>query len=408
MPGTGNSNSKPASQSQTVQGEASALSPNYNMDATPCSEGRQQQGVGEGEGGEKETVDMPADPHSWHWGEGRGSPNEKHLHSPSWGKGSDLMLGTRLILMSSLDSGIQSVAKSDGSSPQVDFSDDVSAHFGNEDEVSSSSDAGGTLATKSSRSPMVTGSPKVQRAEHGLINGQKPLGINNHTTSTPDSYGLNSGGTGGGVSHPGTPGVEQVRTPSSTSGQDEIHPLEILQAQIQLQRQQFSISEDQPLAIKNGKKNGDCASQNEDNELASCSPDAGKSSMGTIDLDTLMAEQHATWYVPSDKAMMDGSEDDKAMGPWEKNKNQMNSKEESELSSQSKPGAGGPGAAAVPGGGAGGGAAAGGGSHLQCLSVHCTDELTGDSKGRGGPVPSWRSLHSDISNRFGTFVAALT
>ncbi|CDQ80123.1 unnamed protein product [Oncorhynchus mykiss] len=48
-----------------------------------------------------------------------------------------------------------------------------------------------------------------------------------------------------------------------------------------------------------------------------------------------------------------------------------------------------------------------GGSHLQCLSVHCTDEL-GDSKGRGGPVSSWRSLHSDISNRFGTFVAALT
>lgn len=49
--------------------------------------------------------------------------------------------------------------------------------------------------------------------------------------------------------------------------------------------------------------------------------------MGTIDLDTLMAEQHATWYVPSDKAMMDGSEDDKAMGPWEKNKSQNNSKE---------------------------------------------------------------------------------
>lgn len=313
------------------------------------------------------------------------------------------MLGDQADLMSSLDSGIQSVAKSDSSSPQVDFPDDVSTHFGNEDEVSSSSDAGGT--NKPNRSPMLTGSPKIQRAEHGLINGQKPLGINNHTTSTPDSYGLNSGGTSGGVSHPGTPVMEQVRTPSSTSGQDEIHPLEILQAQIQLQRQQFSISEDQPLAIKNGKKNGDCSSQNEDNELGGCSPDAGKGSMGTIDLDTLMAEQHATWYVPSDKAMMDGSEDDKALGSWEKNKNQINSKEESELSSQSKPGAGGP--AAGAGGGAGG--TTGGGSHLQCLSVHCTDELTGDSKaGRGGPVPSWRSLHSDISNRFGTFVAALT
>ncbi|XP_033829117.1 transcriptional activator MN1 [Periophthalmus magnuspinnatus] len=425
MPGTGNSNSKPASQSQTVQGEASALSPNYNMDATPCSEGKATTGSGRGRGRRKRDsghvspgiffssdngnpVVSPGQqtPTAGIGERGGGTPNEKHLHSPSWGKGGDLMLGDQADLMSSLDSGIQSVAKSDSSSPRVDFSDDVSTHFGNEDEVSSSSDAGGASATKSNRSPMLTGSPKVQRGEHGLINGQKPPGINNHTTSTPDSYGLNTGGAGGGVSHPGTPGVEQVRTPSSTSGQDEIHPLEILQAQIQLQRQQFSISEDQPLAIKNGKKNGDGSSQNEDNELASCSPDAGKGSMGTIDLDTLMAEQHATWYVPSDKAMMDGSEDDKAMGPWEKNKNQINSKEEPELSSQSKPGSGGPGAAAVAGGSAGG--TTGGGSHLQCLSVHCTDELTGDSKGRGGPVTSWRSLHSDISNRFGTFVAALT
>ncbi|TWW61192.1 Transcriptional activator MN1 [Takifugu flavidus] len=61
-------------------------------------------------------------------------------------------------------------------------------------------------------------------------------------------------------------------------------------------------------------------------------------------------------------------------------------------------------AAGAPGAGGGGGS---GGNHLQCLSVHCTDEL-GDSKGRGAPVSSWRSLHSDISNRFGTFVAALT
>ena len=88
------------------------------------------------------------------------------------------------------------------------------------------------------------------------MNGQKPMGmgLTNHTTSTPEGYGQSGGGGGanGGGGHPGTPGMEQVRTPSSTSGQDEIHPLEILQAQIQLQRQQFSISEDQPLAVKNG------------------------------------------------------------------------------------------------------------------------------------------------------------
>lgn len=53
MPGTGNSNSKPVSQSQTVQGEASALSPNYNMDATPCSEGKATTGSGRGRGRRK-------------------------------------------------------------------------------------------------------------------------------------------------------------------------------------------------------------------------------------------------------------------------------------------------------------------------------------------------------------------
>uniref|UniRef100_A0A8C8DXY0 Meningioma 1b n=1 Tax=Oryzias sinensis TaxID=183150 RepID=A0A8C8DXY0_9TELE len=270
MPGTGNSNSKPASQSQTVQGEASALSPNYNMDATPCSEGKTTTGNGRGRGRRKrDSGHVSQQTPSAGLGErGGGTPHEKHLQSPSWGKGGDLILGDQADLMSSLDSGIQSVAaKSDSSSPRVDFPDDVSTHYGNEDEVSSSSDAGGAST------------------------------------------------------------MEQVRTPSSTSGQEEIHPLEILQAQIQLQRQQFSISEDQPLAMKNGKKSGDCPSQNGDNELASCSPDAGKGSMGTIDLDTLMAEQHATWYVPSDKAMMDGSEDDKAMASWEKNKSQNNCKE---------------------------------------------------------------------------------
>lgn len=348
IPGTGNSNSaKPASQSQTVQGEASALSPNYNMDATPCSEGKATTGSGRGRGRRKRDsghvspgiffssdngnpVVSPGQqaPSAGIGERGGGTPHEKHLQSPSWGKGGELMLGDQADLMSSLDSGIQSVTKSNSNSPRVDFPEDVSTHFVNEDEVSSSSDAGGALATKPNRSPLITGSPKMQRSDHGLVNGQKPLniGINNHTTSTPDSYGLNSssGGTGAnGISHPGTPGVEQVRTPSSTSGQEEIHPLEILQAQIQLQRQQFSISEDQPLALKNGKKSG----ENGDGELGGCSPDSGKNSMGTIDLDTLMAEQHATWYVPSDKTMMDGSEDDKTMGPWEKNKGQNCGKE---------------------------------------------------------------------------------
>ncbi|XP_035291392.1 transcriptional activator MN1-like [Anguilla anguilla] len=415
---TGNAaGGKPAGQGQAAQGEASALSPNYGMDVPQGCEGKPAGGTGRGRGRRKRdsghvspgiffssdgggggggnpvvSPGPPGGPPSSGMGErggGGSTPHDKPLTSPSWGKGGDLLLGDQPDLMSSLDSGIQSVAKSDGSSPRVDFADEVGgAHYGgNEDEVSSSSDGGGGAGAghKAGRSPLLAGSPKLPRVDHGLLGGQNPLGLGiaNHSTSAPDAYGL----------HPGTPGVEQVRTPSSTAGSDDVHPLEILQAQIQLQRQQFSISEDQPLAMKGGKKGPDCGGQGGDGELGGCgSPrDAGQGAVSTIDLDSLMAEQHAAWYVPGDKALMDGHDGDKTAASWEKTKSQSTGKEGVELS-QSKGGPGGPGT---------------GSSHLQCLSVHCTDEL-GDSKGRGGPVSSWRSLHSDISNRFGTFVAALT
>ncbi|NWQ59412.1 MN1 protein, partial [Neopipo cinnamomea] len=313
---------------------------------------------------------------------GGGTPHDKPLTSPSWGKGSELLLAEQPDLMSSLDSGIQSVTKSDGSSPHVDFPDEVSTSYGNEDEVSSSSD---NAASKPTRSPLLGGSPKLPRGEHSLLNGQKPLalGLLSTSTSTPDSYGLST--TAG--AHPGTPSMEQVRTPTSTSAQDEIHPLEILQAQIQLQRQQFSISEDQPLGLKS--KKGECAGQNGDSDLGGCCSEGVKGAMSTIDLDSLMAEHNSTWYLPGEKALMEGQEEDKPMAPWEKPKPSNPSKEAHDLP-PSKTSA----------------AAAQTGTHLQCLSVHCTDDV-GEAKGRTA-VPTWRSLHSDISNRFGTFVAALT
>lgn len=311
---------------------------------------------------------------------GGGTPHDKPLTSPSWGKGGELLLGEQPDLMSSLDSGIQSVTKSDGSSPHVDFPDEVSTSYGNEDEVSSSSD---NAASKPTRSPLLGGSPKLSRGEHALLNGQKPLalGLLSTSTSTPDSYGLST--TAG--THPGTPSMEQVRTPTSTSAQDEIHPLEILQAQIQLQRQQFSISEDQPLGLKS--KKGECAGQNGDSDLGSCCSEGVKGTMSTIDLDSLMAEHNSTWYLPGEKALMEGQEEDKPMVPWEKPKPPNPSKEAHDLPPSKT-------------------TAAQTGSHLQCLSVHCTDDV-GEAKGRTA-VPTWRSLHSDISNRFGTFVAALT
>nr|XP_033811038.1 transcriptional activator MN1 [Geotrypetes seraphini] len=403
--GAGSNNGKSAGQgglTQPTPGENS-LSPNYSIEATPGNDGKLVTGGGRGRGRRKRdsghvspgnffdkysadsgtaVVSPGQQGQPANMGEHGGAPHDKSLTSPSWGKGNDL-LSDQSDLMSSLDSGIQSVSKSDSGSPHVDFPDDVGANYANEDEVSSSSD---NNISKPNRSPLVTGSPKIQRGDHGLLNGpQKPMGLTllNTTTSTPDSYGLSSTGGGG---HPGTPGMEQVRTPTSTSTQDEIHPLEILQAQIQLQRQQFSISEDQPLGMKS--KKAECAGQNGENELNNCCSDNGKNAMTTIDLDTLMAEHNSTWYMPNEKSLMEGQEDEKSLAPWEETKPQNPSKEVHDLS-QNKTSA-----------------APQNSSHLQCLSVHCTDDI-GEAKGRT-PVPTWRSLHSDISNRFGTFVAALT
>ncbi|XP_030439028.1 transcriptional activator MN1 [Gopherus evgoodei] len=315
-------------------------------------------------------------------GGGAGSPGppDKPLASPSWAKGGELLLAEQPDLLASLDSGIQSASKSDGGSPRGDFPDEPSPAYGHEDEVSSSSDS---ALAKPTRSPLLGGSPKLPRAEHALLGAQKPLalGLLGAAAAAPDGYGL-----GGAGAHPATPGLEQVRTPTSTSAQDEIHPLEILQAQIQLQRQQFSISEDQPLGMKS--KKAECPGQNGEGELNSCCSDNVKGAMSTIDLDSLMAEHNSTWYMPSEKSLMEGQEEDKPLAPWEKSKPQNPSKEAHDLP-QNKTSA-----------------AAQTGSHLQCLSVHCTDDM-GESKGRTA-VPTWRSLHSDISNRFGTFVAALT
>ncbi|CAM2102923.1 unnamed protein product [Caretta caretta] len=313
-------------------------------------------------------------------GPGPGAPPAAHdrpLASPSWAKGGERPRGEQPDLLASLDGGLPSASKSDGGSPRGDFPAEPSPAYGHEDEVSSSSDGG--PAKPPTRSPLLGGSPP-----QALLGGQKPLalGLLGGPGPAPDGYGLGGGGGG----HPGTPGLEQVRTPGSSSAQDEIHPLEILQAQIQLQRQQFSISEDQPLGMKS--KKAECPSQNGEGELNSCCSDSVKGAMSTIDLDSLMAEHNSTWYMPSEKSLMEGQEEDKPMAPWEKSKPQNPSKEAHDLP-QNKTSA-----------------AAQTGSHLQCLSVHCTDDM-GESKGRTA-VPTWRSLHSDISNRFGTFVAALT
>uniref|UniRef100_A0A8C1TGZ4 Meningioma 1a n=1 Tax=Cyprinus carpio TaxID=7962 RepID=A0A8C1TGZ4_CYPCA len=287
-PCSGNNNNTMAGQSGTGQmakREASTLSPNDNMESG-C-EGKMATGNGKGRGkkrrdsghispgnfsppcGGNPVVSPSQQGSALNVGmEGRGKTPERSLVSPSFGKPD---------LTTSMDSGIQSVGKSDGVSPCMDYLDEASPNYSTEDQ-------------RPCRAGM-------------KCNSENRAGYNDN------------------------PCMEQVRTPLSNTGQDEVHPLEILQAQIQLQRQQFSISEDQPMGGKTGKKadcqaglNGECA-------LASSSPVTGKGSVNTIDLDSLMTEQHATWYVPGNKALIEDPSNDKCLGYWDRARGQSDNKE---------------------------------------------------------------------------------
>ncbi|TRZ00946.1 hypothetical protein DNTS_005442 [Danionella cerebrum] len=428
IPPAGSNNTKPSS--QVMQGEARALSPNYNMDSTLCSEGKSATGSGRGRGRRKidsghlspgmffssESISPVASP-SQHVASAAGggerrtvTTQEKTLTSPIWGKGGDVLQGDHSDLLASLENGTQSSSKSGICSPHIDLKEDKAIQYRNEDEVSSSTDH------QSSMNPGRSSLLSLQR-DNGAKSGHKGQGSLNTTTSTSDG-------------HPGTPGTEQAA--SSTSGQEEIHPLEILQAQIQLQRQQFSISEDQPLASKKNMLSSDCS---DDGEFGNCGSDAEKNSMASIDLDTLMAEQHANWYVPNDKPLLKTTEEERTL--WEEgvikddieiSQSKIKASIGSSTPAISLESSGSPGgmSSLIPFDGAESsvstrgacslgptgdlgspGPAGGVGSQIQRLSVHCTDELV-DSKTHTAPVPSWRALHSDISNRFGTFVAALT
>ncbi|KTF81927.1 hypothetical protein cypCar_00043120, partial [Cyprinus carpio] len=62
--------------------------------------------------------------------------------------------------------------------------------------------------------------------------------------------------------------------------------------------------------------------------LASSSPVTGKGSVNTIDLDSLMTEQHATWYVPGNKALIEDPSNDKCLGYWDRARGQSDNKED--------------------------------------------------------------------------------
>ncbi|MCJ8746763.1 hypothetical protein PDJAM_G00145560 [Pangasius djambal] len=405
FPGAGNSNAKPADPNQTVQEDTSSLSPCYNMESTPCSQRKATTGSGRGRGRRKRDSGhvspgiifpsnsgnpvMSPDQHAIlpaGTGERRGeTPHEKTLISSSRGKGSELMLGDQHDLMSTLDTD-QRISTSADCCPRIEVSNDIDSYYINKDEVSCSSDA--PASAKTGHSHLLGGWPEMHMVGSGLLDAQtgQSIGLTDNTISTSECYR--------GVDHTSMPGIEQVHTPSSTSGQDEVHPLEILQAEIQLQRQQFSLSEDQHLAIKKWKKGCDFSGQSEDAEFGSSSLDGRKSSVSTIDLNVLMAEQHATWFVPRNKNLLENLEEDNSQAAWKKTKEEDNTEQDIDISQHKSGGDSGTHGPGVSG-------------PQRCITIHCTDEL-GDSKGHGGPLSSWCSQHSDISNHFGTYVTALT
>ncbi len=119
----------------------------------------------------------------------------------------------------------------------------------------------------------------------------------------------------------------QVRTPLSNPARMRFILWRFLQAQIPLQRQQLRISEDQPMGGKTGK-NTDCqASLNGECTLAGSSPVRRQGSVNTMTLDSLMTEQHATWYVPGNKALIEDPSNDKCLGFWDRARGQEDNKE---------------------------------------------------------------------------------
>ncbi|XP_022103846.1 mucin-5AC-like isoform X2 [Acanthaster planci] len=99
--------------------------------------------------------------------------------------------------------------------------------------------------------------------------------------------------TGDLVSNPVSTSSDATDANSEMGASEEVHPLKILQAQIQLQRQQFNLNDSRPLPLKNTSR-----------KTAGVNPTkkTGPSSVqGEVDVNVLMAEEDATWYVPSEQ-----------------------------------------------------------------------------------------------------------
>ncbi|XP_067329694.1 transcriptional activator MN1 [Anolis sagrei] len=203
---------------------------------------------------------------------------------------------------------------------------------------------------------------------NGPIGANNPLGPNN---------GLN--GQIGAHNNPMGPPestVGPMDEPAKGPPLEEVHPLEILQAQIQLQRQQFSISEEGGVLNNNNKE------KNNNKEGHNNNKGNNMNSSKSLDLDSLIGA--AGWYLggaPPSSSSKKREEDSKE------------SKEGLDVVVKPPP-------TSCPASSSSAGSTSCPSSSSSCL---LEAELSPEAP------PSWRrGLHSDIANRFGTFVAALT
>ncbi|XP_071789708.1 uncharacterized protein [Asterias amurensis] len=116
---------------------------------------------------------------------------------------------------------------------------------------------------------------------------------NQQMKSLKTSHGTVSS-TGDSVSNPVSTSSDTTDANSEKSAHEEIHPLEILQAQIQLQRQQFNLNDSRPLPLKNALKKPPGVNP---------AKKTGPSTMvqGEVDVNVLMAEEDSTWYLPNEQ-----------------------------------------------------------------------------------------------------------
>ena len=157
------------------------------------------------------------------------------------------------------------------------------SHHSNNDNASIASfHSQGSLPTPTSQT--LTNLDQSQGSMHSnapITNGPKSGQPNNTVSSSGDS-----------VSTSVTTSGDRVDTSSDKSNSEEAHPLEILQAQIQLQRQQFNLSDSRPLPMResNVRKTNTAVRK------------TGTTLPGEVDVDVLMAEENSTWYVPSEQS----------------------------------------------------------------------------------------------------------